>query len=157
MSKFKRKIKVGSQEISTASLPDIVFMLLFFFMVTTVMRETTVKVAQKMPGATEVKKLEKKSLVSYIYIGKPRQTFQSMYGTEPRIQLNDAFAKVEDIRDYIVSEREKVDENERPFMTTSLKVDQYTKMGVVVDVKQELRKASALKINYSTRKVTELE
>ena len=157
MSKFKRKIKVGSQEISTASLPDIVFMLLFFFMVTTVMRETTVKVAQKMPGATEVKKLEKKSLVSYIYIGKPRQTFQSMYGTEPRIQLNDAFAKVEDIRDYIVSERAKVDENERPFMTTSLKVDQYTKMGVVVDVKQELRKASALKINYSTRKVTELE
>jgi biopolymer transport protein ExbD len=157
MSKFKRKIKVGSQEISTASLPDIVFMLLFFFMVTTVMRETTVKVAQKMPGATEVKKLERKSLVSYIYIGKPRQNFQAIYGTEPRIQLNDAFAKVADIRDYVTSEREKRDENERPLMTTSLKVDQYTKMGVIVDVKQELRKASALKINYSTRKVTEIE
>jgi biopolymer transport protein ExbD len=157
MSKFKRKIKVGSQEISTASLPDIVFMLLFFFMVTTVMRETTVKVAQKMPGATEVKKLERKSLVSYIYIGKPRQNFQAMYGTEPRIQLNDAFAKVSDIRDYVTSEREKRDENERPLMTTSLKVDQFTKMGVIVDVKQELRKASALKINYSTRKVTEIE
>ena len=157
MSKFKRKIKVGSQEISTASLPDIVFMLLFFFMVTTVMRETSVKVAQKMPAATEVKKLERKSLVSYIYIGKPRQNFQSIYGTEPRIQLNDAFAKVSDIRDYVTSEREKRDENERPLMTTSLKVDQFTKMGVIVDVKQELRKASALKINYSTRKVTEIE
>jgi len=157
MSKFKRKIKVGSQEISTASLPDIVFMLLFFFMVTTVMRETTIKVVQKMPGATEVKKLEKKSLVSYIYIGKPRQNFQAMYGTEPRIQLNDAFAKVDDIRNYIISEREKVDENERPFLTTSLKVDQNTKMGIIVDIKQELRKASALKINYSTRKVTEIE
>ncbi|OFX22714.1 MAG: biopolymer transporter ExbD [Bacteroidetes bacterium GWA2_31_9b] len=157
MSKFKRKIKVGSQEISTASLPDIVFMLLFFFMVTTVMRETTIKVVQKMPGATEVKKLEKKSLVSYIYIGKPRQSFQAIYGTEPRIQLNDAFAKVDDIRNYIISEREKVDENERPFLTTSLKVDENTKMGIIVDIKQELRKASALKINYSTRKVTAIE
>ena len=157
MSKFKRKVKIGSQEISTASLPDIVFMLLFFFMVTTVMRETTVKVSQKMPGATEVKKLERKSLVSYIYIGKPRQNFQTIYGTEPRIQLNDAFAKVSDIRDYVTSEREKRDENERPFMTTSLKVDQFTKMGVIVDVKQELRKASALKINYSTRKLAEIE
>lgn len=157
MSQFKRKVKIGSQEISTASLPDIVFMLLFFFMVTTVMRETTVKVAQKLPGATEVKKLERKSLVSYIYIGKPRTNFQAIFGTEPRIQLNDAFAKVSDIRDYVTSEREKRDENERPLMTTSLKVDQFTKMGVVVDVKQELRKASALKINYSTRKVTEIE
>ena len=157
MSKFKRKIKVGSQELNTASLPDIVFMLLFFFMVTTVMRETSVKVAQHMPGATEVKKLERKSLVSYIYIGKPRTEFQKIYGTEPRIQLNDAFAKVSDIRDYVTSEREKRDENERPLMTTSLKVDQHTKMGVVVDVKQELRKASALKINYSTRKLTEIE
>ena len=121
------------------------------------MRETTIKVVQKMPGATEVKKLEKKSLVSYIYIGKPRQSFQAIYGTEPRIQLNDAFAKVDDIRNYIISEREKVDENERPFLTTSLKVDENTKMGIIVDIKQELRKASALKINYSTRKVTAIE
>ena len=94
MAKFERKGKGGMPAISTASLPDIVFMLLFFFMVSTVMRETTLKVQQKLPGATEVKKLERKSLVSYINIGKPRRNFQSMYGTEPRIQLNDAFAKV---------------------------------------------------------------
>ena len=157
MSKFKRKIKIGSQEISTASLPDIVFMLLFFFMVTTVMRETTLKIDQHLPGATEVKKLERKSLVSYINIGKPKKIFQNIYGTEPRIQLNDAFAKVADIRDYVTSEREKLDENERPLMTVSLKVDEKTKMGIVIDVKQELRKASALKINYSTRKVAAIE
>ncbi len=157
MAKFQRKGKGGMPAVSTASLPDIVFMLLFFFMVSTVMREQTLKINQKLPGATEVKKLERKSLVSYINIGKPKKTFQKMYGTEPRIQLNDAFAKVADIRDYVAAEREKMDENERPLMTVSLKVDQETRMGIIVDVKQELRKASALKINYSTRKVEAIE
>lgn len=158
MARFERKGKGGLQEISTASLPDIVFMLLFFFMVSTVMRETTLKIEQHLPGATEVKKLERKSLVSYINIGKPKgATFQAMYGTEPRIQLNDAFAKVADIRDYVFAEREKMDEKERPLMTVSLKVDDKTRMGIVIDVKQELRKASALKINYSTRKVEAIE
>ncbi len=157
MAKFQRKGKGGMPAVSTASLPDIVFMLLFFFMVSTVMREQTLKISQKLPGATEVKKLERKSLVSYINIGKPKKTFQKMYGTEPRIQLNDAFAKVADIRDYVAAEREKMDEKERPLMTVSLKVDETTKMGIIVDVKQELRKASALKINYSTRKVEAIE
>ncbi|MDA3780717.1 MAG: biopolymer transporter ExbD, partial [Bacteroidales bacterium] len=151
MAKFKRKGKGGLPAISTASLPDIIFMLLFFFMVSTVMRETTLNVNIHVPGATEIKKLEKKSLVSYIYIGMPKNT--SKYGTEPRIQLNDSYAKVENIRDYITSEREKMDEKERPFMTTSLKVDDKTRMGIVTDVKQALRKSSALKINYSTRSV----
>lgn len=157
MSRFKRKGKGETPQISTASLPDIIFMLLFFFMVTTVMRETSLKVKFNAPGATEVTKLEKKSLVTYIYIGEPKNKFINMYGTEPRIQLNDAFAKVEDVRDYITTERDKMDEKERPFMTTSLRVDEYTQMGIVTDVKQELRKASALKINYSTRKVENIE
>ncbi|MFC2087810.1 ExbD/TolR family protein [Bacteroidota bacterium] len=153
MTKFERKGKGKAPGISTASLPDIVFMLLFFFMVSTVMREVTLKVRVHVPGATEVKKMEKKSLVSYIYIGKPTRQYSSLYGTEPRIQLNDKFATTDDIRDYISSERDKMNENDRPFMTTSLKVDEDVKMGIVTDVKQELRKASALKINYSTRKV----
>ena len=138
--------------ISTASLPDIVFMLLFFFMVTTVMRETELKIRILVPEATEIKKLEKKSLVSYIYIGKPHTNLQKTFGSEPRIQLNDAFATPEDIRDFITSEREQMDENDQKQMTVSLKIDEKTKMGIVTDVKQELRKASALKINYSSRK-----
>ena len=88
MSKFKRKSKGGSPGISTASLPDIVFMLLFFFMVTTVMRETTLYVDVLTPKATEIRKMEKKSLVSYIYIGQPVKRLQSSYGSKPRIQLN---------------------------------------------------------------------
>ena len=139
-------------QISTASLPDIVFMLLFFFMVTTVMREVTLKVKISPPDATEVKKLEKKSLVSYIYIGPPIEALKDIYGSEPRIQLNDTYAVVEDLGEYIIAEREARDEREIPFMTTSLKVDKDTKMGIISDVKQKLRELNALKINYSTKK-----
>ncbi|MFC2080998.1 ExbD/TolR family protein [Bacteroidota bacterium] len=151
MSRFKKPGGKELKSINTASLPDIVFMLLFFFMVTTVMRETELKIGVIVPEATEIKKLEKKSLVSYIYIGKPIRSLQKTFGTEPRIQLNDAFATREDIRDFITSEREQMDENDQKQMTVSLKIDQQTRMGIVTDVKQELRKSSALKIMYSSR------
>ncbi len=155
MSKFKKDNNKDTPGISTASLPDIVFMLLFFFMVTTVMRETTIMVKQSLPQASEIQKLEKKSLVSYIYIGSPVERMQTTYGTKARIQLNDAFATVDDIPQYITAERAARNEKEVPFMTTSIKVDKDTKMGIVTDVKQELRKANALKINYSTRKAVQ--
>jgi len=154
MSKFRKNGKKGMPAISTASLPDIVFMLLFFFMVTTVMRETTLFVSIITPKATEIKKLQKKSLVSYIYIGPPIKRMQSSYGTAARIQLNDAFASVDEIQEFIASEQEARDEKEIPYMTTSIKADETVKMGIITDVKQELRKANSLKINYSTRKGT---
>ena len=149
MTKFQKQRSAASAEISTASLPDIIFMLLFFFMVTTVMKDSTLMVKIKPPEATEIQKLEKKSLVSYIYLGPP---IQAIYGTEPRIQLNDAFAEVKDIQPFIISEREKLDEKLVPFMTTSLRVDRKTKMGIVSDIKQQLRKVNALKVNYSTKR-----
>jgi len=148
MSKFGEKKSAAKAEISTASLPDIIFMLLFFFMVTTVMKDTTLKVNIRPPAASEIQKLEKKSLVSYVYIGPP---ILPIYGTEPRIQLNDAFAEVGEIQPFIIAEREKLDEKLVPFMTTSLRVDRDTKMGIISDVKQELRKVNALKVNYSTK------
>ena len=149
MSKFRSQQSKETPAISTASLPDIIFMLLFFFMVTTTMRETTMYVKVLQPYATEVQKLEKKSLVSYIYIGQPTN---KKLGTESRIQLNDMFATVDDIPDFVITERDARDEVDRKMITTSLKVDKETKMGVVTDVKQELRLAGAFKINYSTRK-----
>jgi len=152
MSKFRNDGKKELPPISTASLPDIVFMLLFFFMVSTTMREVTLNVKVKLPTATELTKLEKKSLVSYIYIGEPLKQFQAKYGVAPRIQLADQWANVSDISDFVIAEREARDEAERPSMTTSLKVDENTKMGIVADVKTELRKAAALHINYSSRK-----
>jgi biopolymer transport protein exbD/tolR len=152
MAKFSRKGKGGLPAISTASLPDIVFMLLFFFMVSTSMRETEMRVSLTLPQATEVSKLEKKSLVSYVYIGTPILQYQKLYGTDSRIQLNDAFKNLVDIRDFISSERDALSEADRNMLTTSLKVDENTRMGIVSDVKQELRKAAALKINYAARR-----
>lgn len=147
MSKFRKK-KKEDPAISTASLPDIVFMLLFFFMVTTVMREVDLKVKLNQTDAALVQKLENKSLVNYVYIGPPID--DKKFGTEPRIQLDDDFATVEDIKEYIEYRRTQVDEQLIPKLTTSLKVDKYSKMGLITDVKQELRKVQALKINYAT-------
>ena len=152
MSRFKPGKKKGTPGISTASLPDIVFMLLFFFMVTTVMREVSLKVQTTLPKATEVSKLQRKSLVAYIYIGPPLQVLQELYGSEPRIQLDDKFATVNQITEFVEKVKSETDELEIPLLTYSLKVDSETKMGIVTDVKQELRQANALKINYSTLK-----
>lgn len=150
--KFRKEKASNTPQISTASLPDIVFMLLFFFMVTTVMRETTLKVKNVRPKATEIQKLEKKSLVSYIYIGQPIAPLIPILGTEPRVQLNDVLARPSDVPEFVELERRKLSEAEVPRMTFSLKVDKDTRMGIVTDVKQELRKVNALKINYSTVK-----
>jgi biopolymer transport protein ExbD len=156
MSKFRKKGKKGQPAVNTAALPDIVFMLLFFFMVTTVMRETSLKVINITPKATEVAKLERKSLVEYIYIGKPIKALQSSFGTAARIQLNDAFKTKEDIALFVEMARDERDEAERNMITWSLKVDQKTKMGVVTEVKQQLREVNALKINYSTKKTDKI-
>jgi biopolymer transport protein ExbD len=150
MGRFKEKQDKDIPQISTASLPDIVFILLCFFMVSTTMRETTLIVKVKLPEATEVQKLEKKALVSFIYVGQP---MKSMFGNETRIQLNDQFATVDDIQNFIAVERDARDEADRKFITTSIKADRETRMGIITDIKQELRKAGAFKINYSSRKV----
>jgi len=154
MSKFNPEgAKKEVPAITTASLPDIMFMLLFFFMVSTTLRQNELKIATpKLPYVTEITKLEKKSLVSYIFVGSPRMEYAASLGTESRIQLDDNFAVVNDIKGYIAGEREKRDEADRPKMTVSLKADEKTKMGIINEIKTELRKAEALKINYSAKK-----
>ncbi len=149
MAKFRKEGGKAVPAISTASLPDIVFMLLFFFMVSTTMKEVSVNVKIQAPQATELAKLEKKSLVTYIYVGVPTAQYQALYGTEPRIQLNDQFATVNDIQSYIAQEREAMKESDRPKMTTSIKADFDCPMGIITDIKQALREAQALKLNYS--------
>ena len=152
MSKFRKEEKKETPGIASGSLSDIVFMLLFFFMVTTQLRSTEDKVIVKLPEATEVAKLERKDLASYINIGTPTRHLQSQFGTDSRIQLNDSFKTVDDIRDFIASERESKSEADRAFMTVSIRADENTNMGIVTDVKQELRRCSALKIMYAARK-----
>ncbi len=157
MAKFRKDRSDEGQNINTASLPDIVFMLLFFFMVATTMKTSDPKLKIKAPNATEVVKLEKKRLVSYILVGKPTETWQPIYGSSPRIQLNDLISEKEDIITFVELEKAPLPEELKQALTVSLKVDSEVKMGIVSDIKIELRKANALKVNYSTKqgKVTE--
>ena len=151
MSKFKKKKGGDLPAISTASLPDIVFMLLFFFMVATVMRDNTLLVSNTLPAADQVQKLDKKDRVMYIYAGKPSARYQDKFGTQARIQLNDKFATVQDVAAFVLAEKSSKRQELQNVLTTALKVDGDTKMGLISDIKQELRKVNALKINYTTR------
>ncbi|HLT08498.1 MAG TPA: biopolymer transporter ExbD [Cyclobacteriaceae bacterium] len=151
MAKFKKKNK-ASTTISVASLPDIVFMLLFFFMVTTVMREQDILVEQRLPQATQLQKLQKKSLISFLYIGEPKN--KGLYGTEPRIQANDALINPSDIVQWVNQEKDALSEAERDMITISMKVDREVKMGPISDVQFELREADARRVLYaSTQKL----
>lgn len=147
MSKFKKKADT-KQEIPTSALPDIIFMLLFFFMVTTVLREVTINVKQRIPDATQLRKLQRKSLVSYLYIGEPKKVEQ--WGTEPRIQANDVFIEPKDVTLWVTQEKDKLDEVERDQITIAMKVDREAQRGLVSDVEFELRKANARKLLYTT-------
>lgn len=147
MGRFKKEKKRASAAMSTASLPDIVFMLLFFFMVATVMRETDMQVDIKPPIANEIIKLENRKLVGHIYIGFP---VNQNLGREPRIQLNDQL--VDDatkIKGYVADKVGALSEEEKIQFVVSLKVDAKTKMGIVNRVKYELRINEYFKINYA--------
>lgn len=146
---FKKEGKKEVPAMSTASTSDIVFMFLFFFMVTTQLRSTENKVQVRIPFASESVKLERKDLSSYIHIGTPIRSLQAQYGNETRIQLNDSFRTTKDIRDFVAAERESMSEADRAFMTVCIRADQNTRMGIITDIKQELRRCSALKIMYT--------
>ncbi len=154
MARIRKDEKREAPALSTSSLPDIIFMLLFFFMAVTTMKEVTFKVKITPPEATELQKLDNKSLVRYLYIGKPTAEYKKVYGTETRIQLSDAFADVNEIQDYIIRERSAMKEEDQNVMTVSIKADKDTHMGVISDVKQALRRAYALKISYAATKRT---
>ncbi|MDH7604425.1 MAG: biopolymer transporter ExbD, partial [Melioribacter sp.] len=131
--KFQKKRASVKQQIPTASLPDIVFMLLLFFMVTTTLREVDVLVKFRLPEAKAIEKIENKRLISYIWVGY-----------DGRIQLNDSIVKLEDVQKIMYAKRLAL-----PNIIVSLRIDKNSEMGIVTDIQQELRKASCLRINYS--------
>ncbi len=154
MGKFTKKRGKANPEVSTASLPDIIFMLLFFFMVVTVLRDSELKVANNLPSASELTKLEKKSLVNHLLVGKPVEKYQATYGTKPQLQLGDKFADIKDIPLFIEKHRTSVNEKEIPQIISSLKIDGDVTMGFITDIKTQLRKAGQLKVNYSAKPKT---
>ena len=145
MAHFKKKQAGTKQEVPTSAMPDVVFMLLFFFMVTTVLREVTLKVRIDLTEAGNIEKIEEKRLVSYIYIG-PEKLNNNQLG-EDKIQIDDA------IVDDIASIRKLMYDKllEEPRMIVSLRVDKDSEFGVLTDVQEELKKASAFRVNYSTK------
>lgn len=149
MSSFKNHKRV-TPTISTASLPDIVFMLLFFFMTVTTISNNTMLVENELPMASAVNQLDKKDRVIEIYVGSPKDDLAKRLGTEPRIQLNDKIAEVSDVGPYILGELSKKPEAIRNLVTVSLKVDKDVKVGVVSDIKKQLQEVNALKVNYTT-------
>ncbi len=155
MGKFSKKRGKVMPEVSTASLPDIIFMLLFFFMVVTVLRDSELKVDVVTPSATELTKLQEKSLVNYLYIGKPKDNFKDTHGTKPRLQLGDKFSTVAEIPLFLERHKVKVPENKRARITSSLRIDGKVTMGIVQDIKTQLRKTGQLKVNYSAKQKQE--
>ena len=145
MSMFKRTRR-EIPGLNTSSLPDLIFTVLFFFMIVTHMRKATLKVKYQVPQGTELTRLTKKTAVSYIYIGKP--VTGTVQGNTV-IQLNDKYATTTDIIDYIAAEKSRMSPEDQQQMTVSIKADRSTKMGIISEVKQALRKSKALKISYS--------
>jgi biopolymer transport protein ExbD len=145
MSKFKKKKDGGLPAISTASLPDIVFMLLFFFMVVTVLRDDNLLVQNKLPKADQVEKLKKDRSV-YIYAGKPSSRYQDKYGSEAKIQIGDKYADISNIKFALTEARQKLLPELQDKVMVALKVDEKTNTGMVTDIKQELRDLNMLKI-----------
>lgn len=131
--KFEKRRAKTKQEIPTSSMPDVVFMLLMFFMTITTMRETDVLVSFKLPEAKAIEKIENKRLVSYIWVGKDK-----------RIQINDSIVKLGDVQNIMYTKRQSL-----PEIIVSLRADQSVDMGLITDIQQSLRKAYCLRINYS--------
>lgn len=131
--KFKKKQASTKQSIPTASLPDIIFMLLIFFMVSTVLREFDVKVSYTLPTAKQIEKIDNKRLISYIWVGK-----------DGRVQVDDNLVTIPEIQSIAARKRQAI-----PNVIISLRIDEGSKMGIVTDIQQQLRKGDALRINYS--------
>lgn len=148
MSMFKRKDH-SVPRLNTASLPDLIFTVLFFFMIVTHMKENQMKVKYQVPQGTKLERLAKKSTVSHIYIGKPYKG-----GGDNAVQVNDKIVDAADVEDFIAAERKRMAPDDAKNMTVSIKADKKADMGVVTDVKQSLRRANALKILYSGKKST---
>lgn len=147
MAGFKKKESREMPEMNTSSLPDLIFTILFFFMIVTTMREVTLQVKLVVPQGTELEKLEKKSAVSYIYVGPPTDALRAQMGSSTRIQLNDRYAEPREVMDFVAQERQGMANQAEQVI--SIKADSKTQMGIITDIKEVLRKSWALRINYS--------
>lgn len=155
MAKFTKKKTSELPAISTASLPDVVFMLLFFFMVVTVLRDDNLLVENELPKADQVEKLRKDRSV-FIYAGRPSHRYADKYGSEPKIQIGDKYTEVSNLKFALTEARQGLRPELQDKIMVALKVDEKTNTGLVTDIKEELRDLNMLKIIYITSPGSEL-
>ena len=149
MSKFSKGKKKSQPAISTASLPDIVFMLLFFFIVTTIFKEKDTKVTVTAPLATEITKLDRRTDQIYYWIGKPSN---KNYGTGYRVQVDDALAPdMGAIRAYLIERRGGDLSEVWDKVINNFQIDEKVNMRIVKNVQEELRNEDALKVAYTLK------
>jgi biopolymer transport protein ExbD len=134
--------------LNTASLPDLIFTVLFFFMIVTHMRNESVKVDYHKPEGTELTRLVKKSSVIHVHIGTNGQKDQNGH-LKYFVQMNDKIIAIEDVADYVKDERARMSPTELEQSIVSIKADKQTPMGIITEVKRSLREAKAYKISYS--------
>lgn len=139
-------------ELNTASLPDLIFTILFFFMLVTHMRKVAVKVKYQVPQGTELTKLVKKTAITYLYIGKPMNETGQLASDSLCIQMNDKLVDVAEIKNYLVKERATMAAEDKKQMSVSIRADKETPMGRIIDIKQSLREANVLNVNYAATK-----
>lgn len=156
MSKFTKKKSNELPPVNTAALPDIVFMLLFFFMVATVMRETNLLVEQNLPKADQVEKLKKDRSV-FIFAGKPSDQYKDKYGNEGRVQIGDKYTDISKIGMALSEARGKLIPELQNKVVVALKVDDDTNTGLVTDIKEELRELNMVRIIYITTPGNQLD
>ncbi|WP_455763019.1 ExbD/TolR family protein [Prevotella disiens] len=151
MSIFRRRSH-DIPELNTASLPDLIFTILFFFMLVTHMRKVAVKVKYQVPQGTELTKLVKKTAITYLYIGKPMSETGQLASDSLCIQMNDKLVDVAEIKSYLVKERATMAAEDKKQMSVSIRADKETPMGRIIDIKQSLREANVLNVNYAATK-----
>ncbi len=144
MLTLKRNDKNRFPQVSTASLPDIIFILLFFFMVVTVMRSKPLKLEITKPNIQDPQNAKDRKLMAYIYVGATNKSSKDY-----KIQIDDAFAKIEDIRPFVDRQKEKLPIELKERFTISLRIDKAVEMGIVEDIKVALRKSKQQRIIYS--------
>lgn len=151
MSIFRRRSH-DIPELNTASLPDLIFTILFFFMLVTHMRKVAVKVKYQVPQGTELTKLVKKTAITYLYIGKPMSETGQLASDSLCIQMNDKLVDVAEIKSYLVKECATMSAEDKKQMSVSIRADKETPMGRIIDIKQSLREANVLNVNYAATK-----
>lgn len=148
MIKDKRR---AIPELNTASLPDLIFTVLFFFLIVTHLRQDQMRVRYETPEGTKLEKLTRRSSTSYIYVGQPIDNLGKVKSGEMVIQLNDKIATVDDIASFVANERRNASAEDLNRMVFDIKADRNVKMGTITDIKQMLRKHNALRIRYSAQ------